>query len=325
MALIDLTTQALPPQVPSKVLPTTSVTESATGTFRIKWDDISIDLLSTGSFDLGIGNHLIATAIYATGSNGQEEAIRILPSNGPDGPFSTGSVIVQGDLIVRGNTTQQNVESMVVKDPILDLNYSGSAEQGLTDSDYGGLRIARSGSNPAKIVFEESSDRWRVDVGLNAYSTLVSVDSTDTLTNKTITGLANSTLATSASLTLDGGFIRGGRYAQHDNEYTTKAYVDAALGSGEFGVYFRKNFVKKAGTINATTASFTAVTASAPGSLTATNEQDFSFFINGAYMEHDALTIQQDGGQFLLKVDSDEIGYTLESDDEIIAHGKFNS
>ena len=59
--------------------------------------------------------------------------------------------------------------------------------------------------------------------------------------------------------------------------------------------------------------------------MTATNEQDFSFFINGAYMEHDALTIQQDGGQFLLKVDSDEIGYTLESDDEIIAHGKFNS
>ena len=35
-------------------------------------------------------------------------------------------------------------------------------------------------------------------------------------------------------------------------------------------------------------------------------------------MEHDLLTIQQDGGQFLLKVDSDEIGYTLESDDEII-------
>ena len=45
MALIDLTTQALPPQVPSKVLTTTAVTESATGTFRIKWDDISIDLL----------------------------------------------------------------------------------------------------------------------------------------------------------------------------------------------------------------------------------------------------------------------------------------
>ena len=43
---------------------------------------------------------------------------------------------------------------MVVKDPILDLNYSGSAEQGLTDSDYGGLRIARSGSNPAKLYLK---------------------------------------------------------------------------------------------------------------------------------------------------------------------------
>ena len=42
-------------------------------------------------------------------------------------------------------------------------------------------------------------------------------------------------------------------------------------------------------------------------------------------MEHDALEIQQAGSNFLLKVDSDSIGYGLESDDEIIATGKFNS
>jgi hypothetical protein len=91
--------------------------------------------------------------------------------------------------------------------------------------------------------------------------------------------------------------------------------------------YLRKNFVKKAGTITAQTASFgpTVVTASAPGGLTATNEQDFIFFINGQYMEHDALEIQQDGNTFRLKVDTDSIGYDLESDDEIIAQGKFNS
>ena len=90
--------------------------------------------------------------------------------------------------------------------------------------------------------------------------------------------------------------------------------------------YLRKQFVKKAASISIpSTASFTAVTASAPIGMTATNEQDFVFFINGQYMEHDALTIKQAGSNFLLLVDTDSIGYSLEADDEIIAQGKFNS
>ena len=93
-----------------------------------------------------------------------------------------------------------------------------------------------------------------------------------------------------------------------------------------FDTYIRKTFVKKASSITAnSTASFTAVTASAPTGLTATNEDDFVFFLNGQYMEHDALQIQQTGATFLLKVDTDSIGYFLESDDEIIAQGKFNA
>ena len=36
-------------------------------------------------------------------------------------------------------------------------------------------------------------------------------------------------------------------------------------------------------------------------------------------------TIQQSNTTFLLKVDNSSIGYDLESDDEIIAIGKFNS
>ena len=89
--------------------------------------------------------------------------------------------------------------------------------------------------------------------------------------------------------------------------------------------YLRKNFVKKATSITVpSTASFTAITASAPSGITSTNEQDFLFFINGQYMEHDALTIKQTGSTFLLLVDNSSIGYDLETDDEIIAQGKFN-
>jgi hypothetical protein len=90
--------------------------------------------------------------------------------------------------------------------------------------------------------------------------------------------------------------------------------------------YLRKQYVKKASSISVpSTASFTAVTASSPTSLTTTSEDDFMFFLNGQYMEHDALTIQQAGSSLLLKVNNDSIGYDLESDDEIIAWGKFNS
>ena len=89
--------------------------------------------------------------------------------------------------------------------------------------------------------------------------------------------------------------------------------------------YLRKNFYKtSAGISGSNTASFTAVTASTT-TMTSTSENDFVFFINGQYMEHDALTIEQSGSIFLLQVDTDGIGYELESDDEIIAIGKFNS
>jgi|7_EtaG_2_1085326.scaffolds.fasta_scaffold04011_3 hypothetical protein len=90
--------------------------------------------------------------------------------------------------------------------------------------------------------------------------------------------------------------------------------------------YLRKQYVKKAASITVPdTASFTAVTASAPTGMTATSEDDFVFFINGQYMEHDALAIQQAGSSLQLIVNTSSIGYELESDDEIIAWGKFNS
>ena len=93
-----------------------------------------------------------------------------------------------------------------------------------------------------------------------------------------------------------------------------------------FDQYTRKQFVKKNTTlIGDSTASFSAVTASAPAGMTSTTEDDFLFFLNGQYMEHDALTIQQANGAFYLKVDTNSIGYVLESDDEIIAWGKFNA
>jgi len=92
-------------------------------------------------------------------------------------------------------------------------------------------------------------------------------------------------------------------------------------------LYLRKQFYKTStGISGSNTASFNATTASAPSGVTGTNENDFVFFINGQYMEHDALSIRQKStGSFHLQVNTTSIGYSLESDDEILAIGKFNT
>ena len=106
----------------------------------------------------------------------------------------------------------------------------------------------------------------------------------------------------------------------------TENAVKTLLTESAQELYLRKQFFKSSVSITApSTASFNAVTASAPSGLSATSKNDFIFFINGQYMEHDAVTIQQSGATFLVKVDTSNIGYDLESDDEIISIGKFVS
>ena len=50
------------------------------------------------------------------------------------------------------------------------------------------------------------------------------------------------------------------------------------------------------------------------------------FFINGMLIENDALTIVQKTSTNLeLRLDTSGLGYELESDDEVVGFGKFNS
>jgi len=107
-------------------------------------------------------------------------------------------------------------------------------------------------------------------------------------------------------------------------ENAVKTYIDNQTDDQQ--TYLRKQYVKTSSSITVPgTASFSAVTASAPTGMTDTSENDFIFFINGQYMEHDAIQIQQAASTFKLIVNNDSIGYDLESDDEILAIGKFNS
>jgi hypothetical protein len=108
-------------------------------------------------------------------------------------------------------------------------------------------------------------------------------------------------------------------------ENAVKTYLSSTGIINELA-YLRKSFAHTASISNSTTASFNAITASSPSGLTSTSEEDFMFFVNGMLIEGDALTISQKTSTNLeLRLNTSGLGYSLDSDDEVVGFGKFNS
>jgi len=330
MTLIDLTTQAQAPQSGGLILQSSETTSSLTGLHTLEFDSIDVTNLGTGSLDIGNSSTLTAGKLKLNHSTdpvildaNNNKVIQILTTGVP-----SGSIKVFGDLTVEGSASYNNVEKFAVEDPIIDLNFTGDTAGSSTDS---GLRVGRAGLTNAQLIFDHSETRWAIDNTSGSLINLVGISTEDTLTNKTITGLKTSTMANQANLTFggDGEVLGLPANPTAQGSAVSKAYVNAQLTgsvSSSGTDYLRKNFVKvAAGISGSSTASFEAVTASAPTGMTSTSENDFIFFMNGQYMEHNAIEVEQKGTSFLLKVDVSGIGYNLESDDEIIAHGKFDS
>jgi len=212
--------------------------------------------------------------------------------------FSINSTSVTGDLNVTGSVTTTG-----------DLTVNGQATITgvLTAQEFHTEFVS------ASIIYSSGSTQFG-NTSDDTHNFTGSLDITGSLTvnSYSVTEISNdTTLADSNAEALV-------------TENASKTYIDNQTDSQQ--AYLRKQFVKTTSSITIpATASFTAVTASAPSDMTSTSENDFIFFINGQYMEHDAITIQQSASTFLLKVDNDSIGYDLETDDEILAIGKFNS
>ena len=155
-------------------------------------------------------------------------------------------------------------------------------------------------------LFGDTTDDTHQFSGSVVNSGSYTLNSSDTMTE-----ISNDTSLTDGSST---SFV---------TEKAVKTYVDNQ--TDDFNSYVRKCFTHTGSFVSVSTASFTATTASAPSGITSTNEDDFMFFINGAIAENDALTVQQSGSIFYLKVNNNSIGYDLQNIDEIVAWGKFNS
>ena len=274
---------------------------------------VATELTNPISFNQGTGVTLTPNGISFDGSTAVDLTLAIGQSVGTNDDvvfrtISASSVVlgattidgsnITGDLGVTGSVTLTG-----------DFSVSG-------DATIGGTVTAREFHTEfvsASIIYESGSSQFG-DTLDDTHNFTGSLDITGsyTLNGYEVTEISNDiTLADESATALV-------------TENAAKKYIDTTTLANQ--VYLRKTFFKKNTSITGvSTASFNAVTASAPSGLSATNENDFVFFINGQYMEHDAITIQQSSTTFLLKVDNSSIGYDLESDDEIIAVGKFDS
>jgi hypothetical protein len=79
------------------------------------------------------------------------------------------------------------------------------------------------------------------------------------------------------------------------------------------------------GTITTNTATFPMGWATAPTPLPTTSIANFIFFVNGQLIEPAALTsfVNNGNGTSTLTVNTTELGYSLNSTDEVVSIGKF--
>jgi hypothetical protein len=216
----------------------------------------------------------------------------VLGSTTYDGGSITGNLNITGSVTTTGN-----------------LTINGNATVGgiLTAQEFHTEFVS------ASIMFSSGSTQFGNSMDdTHTFSGSLFISSSVNLNGYSVNEISNDTSFTDGSAT---ALV---------TENAIKTYIDDSVITEQ--TYLRKQYVKSTASITApSTASFTAVTASAPTGMTSTSENDFIFFINGQYMEHDAISIQQAGSSLLLKVDNNSIGYDLETDDEILAIGKFNS
>jgi hypothetical protein len=91
-------------------------------------------------------------------------------------------------------------------------------------------------------------------------------------------------------------------------------------------IYANTSKAIQATTVTApSTAVFVGAFLTAPAELPATSATSFSFYVNGQLMEPNAITsfIDNGGGTCTLIVNTTNLGFTLQSTDEIVAIGKF--
>ena len=280
-------------------------------------DIFSISITNGITFEQGTGVTLSAASTTFDGSSPLTQT------------FSIGQAVATTDSPTFNSLTANSVSigsaTTVISDQSFDSSMSITGSTEVTGSLIVGGNLTVTGSITSNQLIEQITTR-SIDysTGSNAFGDDMS-DVHSFTGSLDVTGSFKLNGYSVNEISNDSNFTDGSATALV-TERALKQFNPSSTTTDETA-YLRKSFFKtSAGISGSNTASFNATTASAPSGMTSTSENDFVFFINGQYMEHDALSIRQKAtGSFHLQVNTTSIGYSLESDDEILAIGKFNS
>jgi len=140
-------------------------------------------------------------------------------------------------------------------------------------------------------------------------------------TMETATSIDTLSVAAAAPKAAMGGAVS---VADSYNVNVTNTYTGI---SNAAGLYMNSNIELLAtqGTITSNTATFPMGWATAPSPLPTTSIANFIFFVNGQLIEPAALTsfVNNGNGTSTLTVNTTELGYSLNSTDEVVSIGKF--
>jgi hypothetical protein len=190
-------------------------------------------------------------------------------------------------------------------------------------------------------IVEQDSDRvakTNFTMTLNGYLIPDSVNAKASATNMfyspsqvvfgvEVVGNANETFVASSQIAASQGggntsFVGGGTNVLNttviNNNYN--ASVDSE--------YLNTNITKIANTVTTTTATFIGATIKQPPSgstLPATSVSNFYFYINGQNIPSSYVTLDSSSGNITFTFNTNSIGYSLISTDEVTAVGKFES
>jgi len=252
-----------------------------------------LQAVSRESVTISIGNDVSVTGnpvfLTLTPTNEQFQINQyLIKPNALTGSINLlGDTTIKNNLIVGGNLTIKETTTVEKIESSLSQSYT----------------IFESGSTQ----FGNSSDDTHLITGSFSSSGSIS------LSNYNVTDVSNDI------------YLSVGRTDYLVTENGAKDYVDEN-DNDNLETYLRKCFAHTGSFVDSDTFTFSAVTASSPSpAITSTRVDDFMFFVNGQLMESDALTIQQQGSTLKLDINSDNIGYDLTNDDEVVAWGKFNS
>jgi cytoskeletal protein CcmA (bactofilin family) len=153
--------------------------------------------------------------------------------------FIGGNVTVTGNLFVNGNTTQVNVETLTVEDPMIDLG-GGPAGNVLTNNDTLDrgmlMRYYNAGAINAFMGWDNSAAEFVIGSNVSVSSGLVTVNTLGNVRAGNAT-LANTTVSrlNTSDARIAGGFADNfpiGANTAAPGAFTTVSATDTIIGSG---------------------------------------------------------------------------------------------